>query len=68
MSERFAAAARLTGAVVTAEDDGRLVVQGLDAARVGELAHDERILLHELSPRHGSLEHVFFTLTEKEAA
>ena len=68
MSERLAAAARHAGGVVSAEDDGRLVVQGLDAARVGELAHDERIVLHELSARGGSLEDVFFNLTEKEAA
>ncbi|MDQ3880635.1 MAG: ATP-binding cassette domain-containing protein [Chloroflexota bacterium] len=68
MSERFTAAARHAGGVVTAEHDGRLVVQGLDAARVGELAHDERIVLHELAARGGSLEDVFFNLTEKEAA
>ena len=68
MSERLAAAARQAGGVVSAEHDGRLVVRGLDAARVGELAHDERIVLHELAPRGGSLEDVFFTLTEKEAA
>ncbi len=69
MSERFAAAARQAGGVVSVEHDGgALVVQGLDAARVGELAHDERIVLHELSPRSGSLEEMFFTLTETEAA
>ncbi|MDQ3723423.1 MAG: ATP-binding cassette domain-containing protein, partial [Actinomycetota bacterium] len=69
MSERFAVAARQAGGVVTAEHEGGgLVVQGLDAARVGELAHDERIVLHELAPRGGSLEEMFFTLTEKEAA
>jgi ABC-2 type transport system ATP-binding protein len=44
------------------------VVEGLDAAQVGELAHDERVVLHELAPRAGSLEEVFFTLTEEEAA
>jgi hypothetical protein len=35
---------------------------------VGELAHDERVVLHELAPRGSSLEDVFFTLTEEEAA
>jgi hypothetical protein len=40
----------------------------LDAAQVGELAHDERVVLHELAPRAGSLEEVFFNLTEEEAA
>ena len=69
MSERFAAAARQAGGVVTVEHDaGGLWCEGLDAARVGELAHDERIVLHELAPRGGSLEEMFFTLTETEAA
>jgi hypothetical protein len=40
----------------------------MDAAQVGELAHHERVVLHELSPRGGSLEDVFFSLTEEEAA
>ena len=47
---------------------GRLLIEGLDAAHVGELAHDERVVLHELAPRGSSLEDVFFTLTEEEAA
>ena len=69
MSERMAAAARRAGAEVTFADAGAdLLIAGLDAARVGELAHAERIVLHELSPRGESLEGVFFTLTEKEAA
>jgi ABC-2 type transport system ATP-binding protein len=50
------------------EGEGRLVIEGMDAAQVGELAHDERVVLHELSPRGGSLEDVFFSLTEEEAA
>ena len=69
MSERMAAAARRAGAEVTFEDAGcDLLIAGLDAARIGELAHDERIVLHELAPRAGSLEDMFFTLTETEAA
>ena len=47
---------------------GRLLIEGLDAAQVGELAHDERVVLHELAPRGSSLEEVFFNLTEEEAA
>jgi hypothetical protein len=35
---------------------------------VGELAHDERVVLHELAPQGSSLEDVFFTLTEEKAA
>jgi len=68
MSERMAAAARRAGAEVTFDDAGcDLLIAGFDAARIGELAHDERIVLHELAPRGGSLEEMFFTLTEKEA-
>ena len=44
------------------------MIEGLDAAQVGELAHDERVVLHELVPRVSSLEEVFFNLTEEEAA
>jgi hypothetical protein len=40
----------------------------MDAAQVGELARDEHILLQELASRGGSLEEVFFDLTEEEAA
>jgi len=69
MSERMAAAARRAGAEVTFDDAGcDLLIAGLDAARIGELAHDERIVLHQLAPRGSSLEEMFFTLTEKEAA
>ena len=69
MSERMAAAARRAGADVTFDDAGcDLLIAGLDARRIGELAHDERIVLHELAPRRGSLEEMFFTLTETEAA
>ena len=47
---------------------GWLLTVGHDAAHVGELAHDERVVLHELTPHGNSLEEVFFTLTEEEAA
>jgi len=41
----------------------------MDVARVGELAHRERVLLHELASHDASLEQVFFSLTEElEAA
>jgi ABC-2 type transport system ATP-binding protein len=56
-----ALAALLTqrGAAVTAESDGRLAVTGLDAAAIGDLAREHDIALHELTPRHASLEEVF---------
>jgi ABC-2 type transport system ATP-binding protein len=67
--ERLAAAVQRAGGRVEYRDGaGRLLIEGLDAEQVGELAHDERVVLHELAPRAGSLEEVFFTLTEEEAA
>jgi ABC-2 type transport system ATP-binding protein len=67
--ERLATAVRRAGGRVELEDGGtRLVVDGMDAAQVGDLAHNERIALHELSPRGASLEDVFFNLTQEEAA
>ena len=67
--ERLAAAVRQAGGRVEIVDgDGRLLIEGLDAADVGNLAHDERVVLHELSSRARSLEDVFFTLTDGEAA
>jgi len=67
--ERLSAAVeRAGGRVELQEDGGRLLIEGMDAAQVGELAHDERVILHELAPRGSSLEEVFFNLTEEEAA
>jgi ABC-2 type transport system ATP-binding protein len=59
---------RAGGRVEFLEGAVRLAIEGLDAAQVGELAHDERVVLHELAPRAASLEEVFFNLTEVEAA
>jgi ABC-2 type transport system ATP-binding protein len=67
--ERLAAAVqRAGGRVELQQGDGRLLVEGLDPAQVGELAHDERVVLHELARRGRSLEDVFFDLTDEEAA
>jgi ABC-2 type transport system ATP-binding protein len=63
--ERLALAVQGAGGRVEIQD-GRLLIEGMDAAAVGELAHGERILLHELASRSGSLEDVFFSLTESE--
>ncbi|MFE7326910.1 ABC transporter ATP-binding protein [Streptomyces sp. NPDC057565] len=51
------------GAVVHPGDDGTLTVTGTDAARIGELALEHRILLKELTPRTASLEEAFMELT-----
>jgi ABC-2 type transport system ATP-binding protein len=67
--ERLAMAVQRAGGRAELQDgEGQLLIEGLDAAQVGELAHDERVVLHELSLRGGSLEDVFFNLTEEEAA
>jgi ABC-2 type transport system ATP-binding protein len=66
--ERLATAVQRAGARVALQDGGRLLIEGMDASQVGELAHEERVILHELTPRGNSLEDVFFTLTEEEAA
>ena len=66
--ERLASAVEQAGGRVEMQNGGRLLVEGMDSAQLGELAHDERVVLHELVPRGGSLEDVFFNLTEKEAA
>ena len=67
--ERLAAAVQRAGGRVEYQDGaGRLLIEGLDTAQVGEVAHDQRVVLHELAPRGGSLEEVFFNLTKEEAA
>jgi len=52
-----------TGARVDTQLDGALVVSGLDAAAVGDLAAGLGIALHELSPHAASLEEAFMELT-----
>jgi ABC-2 type transport system ATP-binding protein len=66
MAERLMTAVERAGGRVAVQNGaGRLVVEGLDAAGVGELAYREGVLLHELVPGVGSLEDVFFSLTEE---
>ncbi|MEU7511224.1 ATP-binding cassette domain-containing protein [Streptomyces sp. NPDC042898] len=50
------------GAEVT-EEDGRLTVTGLPAARIGALALEHRVLLDQLTTRTASLEEAFMELT-----
>jgi len=52
------------GGTVTAETDGGLSVTGLDAAVIGDLAREHGIALHELIPRHASLEEAFMEFTQ----
>ena len=60
---RLSAALRTAGAGVRSRDDGGLLVTGLDAARIGDLALEWGVALHELSPVQASLEEVFMDLT-----
>ena len=43
--------------------NGAIVVQGLDAQQIGDLAYDKAIRLHELAPTQASLEEAFMELT-----
>jgi ABC-2 type transport system ATP-binding protein len=65
MAEALTAALVETGARVDAEEDGALVVTGLDAATIGDLAAGLGVALHELSPRAASLEEAFMELTHE---
>ena len=51
------------GATVREDGDGSMVIAGLDTSRVGDLAYDNAVRLHELSPVHASLEQAFMELT-----
>ena len=53
------------GGTVTPQDDGALVVTGLDAAAIGDLAAEHGIAVHALVPRQASLEDAYLDLTEQ---
>jgi len=53
------------GAQVHLEADGSLVVNGLAAAAIGDLAAGLGIALHELAPQAASLEEAFMELTHE---
>ena len=61
------AAVTAAGATVSAAEDGALLVSGVAAPRIGELAAQDRIVLHELTPVAGSLEQAYMELTQGEA-
>jgi ABC-2 type transport system ATP-binding protein len=52
-----------SAAAVRAQDDGGLAVTGLDAPAIGDLAAGHGIAVHELVPRHSSLEDAYLDLT-----
>jgi ABC-2 type transport system ATP-binding protein len=51
------------GGTVTDDGDGTVVVSGLEAGRIWDLAFENAVRLHELAPVHASLEHAFMELT-----
>jgi ABC-2 type transport system ATP-binding protein len=51
------------GAVQSTDGDDGLIVTGLPAPRIGELAASASLVLHELTPRLPSLEEAFMELT-----
>ena len=51
------------GAAVGPADDGRLTVSGLESAAIGDLAAAHGIAVHELIPRHASLEQAYLDIT-----
>jgi ABC-2 type transport system ATP-binding protein len=55
---------RREGGEVTADGPGVVSVTGVDAARIGDLAFEAGIRLHELSPRVATLEEAFLEATE----
>src|SRR5580692_7469378 len=59
----LASAVTAAGAGVREGGDGSIVISGLDPDQVGDLAYDNQVRLHELSPVHASLEQAFMELT-----
>jgi ABC-2 type transport system ATP-binding protein len=51
------------GAAIRPEEDGGLAVTGLAAPAIGDLAAGHGIAVHELVPRHASLEQAYLDLT-----
>jgi ABC-2 type transport system ATP-binding protein len=59
----FAPLLERAGAIVT-HGDGALTVTGMEAHRIGRLAAQHRIEIHELSTRRASLEAAFMEMTQ----
>jgi ABC-2 type transport system ATP-binding protein len=51
------------GGTVRDDGDGSIVVSGLNAGQVGDLAYENSVRLHELAPIQASLEQAFMELT-----
>jgi len=55
-----------TGAAVDRTGDGELTISGVGAEVVGDLAHERRLRLHQLTTRSASLEAAFLGLTRDD--
>ncbi|MGN6793253.1 MAG: ABC transporter ATP-binding protein [Streptosporangiaceae bacterium] len=55
--------AAAVGCAIREDGDGSLIVQGIDAGQLGDLAFEHEIKLHELTPVTASLEQAFMDLT-----
>ena len=65
-SARFAAVLTANAGTITTAEPDVLLVTGIPAPRIGELAAEERVVLHELTAVSGSLEDAYLALTEDE--
>jgi ABC-2 type transport system ATP-binding protein len=63
--ESIAAAVDQDGGKADLSTEGLLTVRNMEAARVGELASAGGFVLHELTPKRGSLEQAFMELTRE---
>jgi ABC-2 type transport system ATP-binding protein len=61
--QRFVSALSRAGYRPVVDADGTIAVTGMSAAQVGELAADESLTMHELTPVRASLEDAFMQLT-----
>src|SRR5579862_8064064 len=52
-----------SGGTIRDSGDGAVVISGLSVAEIGDLAYENSVRLHELSPVHASLEQAFMDLT-----
>jgi ABC-2 type transport system ATP-binding protein len=64
-AERIAQAVDGEGGKAELAEDGLLTVKNMEAPRVGELAAQGGYVLHELTPKRGSLEQAFMELTRE---
>jgi ABC-2 type transport system ATP-binding protein len=62
-ADRLTGAVKVAGGNSQAQEDGSILVSGLDSAAIGKLALRDMIELHELSPLRASLEDAYMELT-----